>query len=204
MNIKNYLDKILLVGIAIIFIIIGYFNMKSDDSVELIKQTETREESILENAKNEQKIEKKEKNIFVHISGCVITEGVYEVKPNSRVKDVVEMAGGFCDEVDYSTINLSKILKDEMRIHVYKKNEAKSSNIANDDVLSEVDSNGKVNINKASLEELMTLPGVGKTRAKVIIDYRNKNKFKSIEDIKNISGVGEKSFEKLKEKITVD
>lgn len=204
MKIKNYLDKILLIGIAVIFIVIGYFNMKRDDSVELIKQVETKEESSEENTKNEKISEKKERSIFVHISGCIKNEGVYEMKVNSRVTDLVKVAGGLCDEVDLTSINLSKILKDEMRIHILKKNEEKPSNIINDDLSTEPSQRGKLNINKASLEELTTLPGLGKTRAKAIIDYRTKKKFNTIEDIKNISGIGQKSFEKLKEKITVD
>ena len=145
-----------------------------------------------------------------------------------RVIDAIELAGGLTNNADTSVINLSKKLTDEMVIIIYSKNQVKNfestkekekvvqdkciqeneNALKNDACIVEEktkDTNtiqGKVNINTASLEELQTLPGVGESKAKSIIEYREKQKFKTIEDIKNVTGIGDSLFAKIKENIT--
>lgn len=214
MNIKNYLDKILIAGVIIIIIAIGIYNKQKDENIDNVEILNNTVESDLENKKTSSDQSKKDKtqdeDIYVHVTGCVKNSGVFKLNNTSRVKDLIDKAGGFCKEVDFENINLSQKLKDEMKIHVYKIGEVKVQN-SQTDLESKSSTQGldifdssKVNINTASKDKLMTLPGVGSSRADQIIKYREKNKFQTIEDIQSISGIGQKSFEKIKEKITVD
>lgn len=202
--IKKNLDKVLLVGIALLFIVIGYFYNQNDNS-EFLKITES-EFEIEDKADNDNIIEtKSEHNTFVQVSGCIVNEGVYEISSGDRLFNLVEMAGGLCDEVDYTRINLSMVLNDEMKIHIPKVGE--NIQTQNDEInvsSSKNADNNKVNINTADIRELTTLPGIGESKANAILDYRKKTKFNNVEDIKNISGIGDKSFEKLKDKITIN
>lgn len=189
------------IGIVLMFIICIFYYKKQSDvrSVTILKSGEI-EKSIVE----EEYVETK--NIKVYIIGEVNSPGVYELPVNSRVVDVVEKAEGFTDEADRVSINLAKILKDEEQIVV--------SNISNKTFV-EVNNNKSdinlssdttlVNINKATKEQLMTLPSVGSVTAENIISYRETyGLFKSIEEIKNVTRIGEKTFESLKELISVD
>ncbi len=207
MKIKNNLDKIVTILLIIIIAIFGFINrnkIKEFDNTANLKseeEVETRTESFLEtNTEDQKPVQTK---IYVDISGCITNPGVYEMEHDARMNDLVEKAGGLCKEADIEGINLSQKLEDEMKIHVYKVGE-NSSKLEETTPRSTKAASNKVNINKADLSELTTLPGIGKTRAEEIISYRNTNKFKSIEDIKNISGIGEKTFEKLKDKISIN
>lgn len=133
--------------------------------------------------------------IFVYVCGAVNCEGVYELPSGSRVYQAIEVAGGFREDADKQSVNQAEVLEDEERIYVPMIGEEVSD-------VSEED--GKVNINKASKEELMTLPGVGESRAESIIKYREDvGAFQSIEDIMQVSGIKEGLFEKIKDLITV-
>ena len=135
--------------------------------------------------------------IFVYVCGAVHCEGVYELPSGSRVYQAIEIAGGFREDADAKSVNQAEVLEDEERIYVPVIGEEMEAN-------SSSDKDGKININKASKEELMTLPGVGESRAESIIRYREEqNGFKSIEDIMQVSGIKEGLFEKIKDLITV-
>lgn len=162
-------------------------------------------------------------DIFVDIKGFVNKPGVYSFKlfDNARVNDLIEKAGGLKKEADTSTINLSKKLDDEMTVVIYSKSEIANFIKTQDETKKKLEicenklknnacikeevstNNSKININEASLNELMTLSGIGEAKAKAIIAYREKNKFKSIEDIKNVEGIGESLYTSIKENITV-
>lgn len=133
--------------------------------------------------------------IFVYVCGAVNCEGVYELPSGSRVYQAIEVAGGFREDADKSNVNQAEVLKDEERIYVP---------IIGEEISSVSEEAGKVNINKASKEELMTLPGVGESRAESIIKYReDMGAFQNIEDIMQVSGIKEGLFEKIKDLITV-
>ena len=133
--------------------------------------------------------------IYVYACGAVASPGVYELPSGSRVYEAIAAAGGFREDAADTEINQAEVLEDEMRIYVPTIEELANATISG---------NGKVNINRASKEELMTLPGVGASRAESIIQYREEQgTFKSIEDIMHISGIKEALFEKIKELITV-
>lgn len=138
----------------------------------------------------------------VHISGEINNPGVYEIDENERLEDLVNKAGGLTDEANIDAINLSLLLEDQMRIIIPNINNAENNNDL--DPVVDSTSDPKININTASKEELMTLPNIGEKRADAIIEYREENKFEKIEDIKNVSGIGNKYFEQMEELIKTD
>ena len=134
-------------------------------------------------------------SIYVYVCGAVLCEGVYELPAGSRVYEAIHKAGGFTENAAVTSINQAEILKDETRLYVPTIEE-----VASEETMSD----GKVNLNTATKEELMTLPGVGEAKAELIIRYREESGgFHAIEDIMNISGIKEGLFAKIKEKIKV-
>ncbi|MBR6949247.1 MAG: helix-hairpin-helix domain-containing protein [Bacilli bacterium] len=185
---------------------------------------EKKDEVIVEKSLEKKEVETK-KQLQVDIKGEIINPGIYELDNDSRVIDVINKAGGLTENANTSVINLSKKITDEMVIIIYSNEEVndfkttkeieeqvidkciqKDENSLINDACIENDKNevtGKININTASLEELMKLPGVGESKAKSIIEYREtKSKFNTIEDIKNVNGIGDNLFAQIKENIT--
>lgn len=139
-----------------------------------------------------------EEYIYVDIKGEVNNPNVYKVNNNLRVIDIINLAGGLTENADTSNINLSKIVTDEMVIVIKNKED----NVSYID--SDISINSKlININTCSMDELLSLPGIGESKAKNIIEYRNSNKFNKLEDIMNVSGISESLFNKIKEYITI-
>ena len=141
--------------------------------------------------------------ITVDVKGAVKTPGIYDLPVGSRINDAVQKAGGLTDNADSKSINLAQKISDEALVYVPTKGEdtsqATQSNVSNSK------ENKKVNLNKASLEELKQVKGLGAKRAQDIIDHRDSNgKFKSVDELKKVSGIGAKTIEKLKEYVTVD
>ena len=133
--------------------------------------------------------------IFVYVCGAVKYEGVYELPDDCRVYEAIAKAGGLREDAATNTVNQAELLKDGKRLYIPTASEAENW---------QPEESGKVNLNKASKEELMTLPGVGASRADSIIKYREQQgDFQSIEDIMQISGIKEGLFEKIKEFITL-
>jgi competence protein ComEA len=143
----------------------------------------------------------------VYVSGAVVRPDVYELSYDSIVRDAIDAAGGPTAEADLNRINLARQVHDEEQIYVPQKGEESPPvSPPSDPSLPSPSSQegGKVNINTATAEELDTLPGIGPAIAQRIIDYRTASgPFQSIEDIKNVRGIGDATFEKLKDKITV-
>lgn len=197
------------ISIPIIIFLIYYINTKNDEiiiSSNIIEENEVNEE-------NEKKETKEEiENIIVHVSGCVNKEGIVELPINSRVIDAINYAGGVKENADLSDINLASILEDGIKIYIPSLQE-KTENAFNENndlnISSKINENissnstQKININTATQEQLDTLPGIGQSTALKIIEYRKENgKFKKIEDIKQVKGIGEAKFNKLKDLIT--
>ena len=139
------------------------------------------------------------------IKGAVQKPGVYEAAEGDRVIDLLEKAGGLTDKADGAKINFALNITDEMVIYVPEKGEVLEEAAAggNFEERGQQD-NGKINLNQADESELQTLPGIGPSKAAAIIEYRETNgSFKDIADLKLISGIGEKTYEKLKEQISV-
>lgn len=142
--------------------------------------------------------------IVVDVKGAVHVPGVYKALVGERVIDLIEKAGGITENANSKAINFALRVTDEMVVYVPMIGEELEG--IGETVTTPMDDGegGKVNLNKASQSELETLPGIGPAKAKAIIDYREKNgPFKAIEGIRSISGFGEKTFEKLKDHISV-
>lgn len=160
--------------------------------------------------------------IYVHICGAVSNSGVYEVKENSRVIDLVDCAGGMTKDAAKDYMNLAQVVTDGERIYIPTKEEIKELtlleamngsqsegetaevSIAQDNSQSN-HSSGLVNINEASKEQLMTLPGIGESKANSILRYREQNgRFSTIEDIMSVNGIKEGVFGNICDYITVN
>ena len=145
--------------------------------------------------------------IFVDVKGAIKSPGVYEAYEGERVLDLVERAGGLLDSADKNNINLAMKVADEMVLYIPVVGEQTPSLTeqgARGSLQVGTTKDGKVNLNSATESELETLPGIGPSKAMAILEYRETNgSFKTIEDLMEISGIGEKTFEKLKEHITV-
>ena len=140
--------------------------------------------------------------VIVHICGAVVNPGVYELPPGSRIVDAVDKAGGLSVDADESYVNLAQIPEDGEQIFIPTYEEAK---LLKQSSPENGVSGGKVNINTADKALLCTLPGIGDTRAADIIAYRQEHgNFSAIEDIMQVSGIKEGSFQKIKEMIVVN
>ena len=169
-------------------------------------------------------IQREKKTVYVDIKGAINNPGVYEMDYDSRIIDVIKEAGDLTEEADTSILNLSKKVDDEMYIIIYTKDEMKEykdKNIPAKTIVKEIEKkivcpdedndaclvssteSNKININTASKEELESLPSIGSSKADAIIEYRTNNKFNSIEDIKNVNGIGDALYEKIKDNIEV-
>ena len=222
-NIRKYKNKIF--GILFILFTVLIIGWALDEEPEKVEEKPIK----IEKTEKKEKAEIKEEveKIKVDIKGEINTPGVYELTKENNVMDAINLAGGLTNKSDTSNINLSKKLKDEMVIIVYSKQEiinmkekekitcppCNNACIEEKDETSKInitekketnESNKKININTANIEELQTLTGIGETKAQNIIDYRNKTGgFKNIEEIKNVQGIGESAFEKIKDNITI-
>lgn len=140
--------------------------------------------------------------LLVEIKGEVKMPDVYEVDEGSIIRDLIDRAGGLTEKANISKINRAEKLKDNQLI-VIPDNESVSSEA----IISSGGNSSKdeiININSASLSDLQKINGIGEVKAQSIIDYREKSGgFKSIEDIKNVDGIGDKTFEKIKDKISI-
>ena len=215
---QKIIISIVIVIIFILFLIYVYKNLYEEDSEMLIINSEnisSVEENINEEIVGNEQAKIGGEVVVVHIIGEVNNPGVVTLPEGSRIIDAINKAGGKTEEADLSKINLAYIVEDGTQIYIPRINEnlnqvnlitdgAGIGVIINDSNLEENEVEVKVNINTANKEKLETLPGIGDTTAQKIIDYRESNgKFKTIEDIKNVSGIGDAKFESLKDKISV-
>ncbi|KFZ43763.1 competence protein ComEA [Anoxybacillus flavithermus] len=192
--IKTY-ERWIYVGLIVIGAIIWIVQQQEDAPVqplplEQVEQEEQQEQQVEEQA-----------SVIVDVKGAVKRAGVYEVAPTSRIHDVIQLAGGLTDEADETKVNFAMKVHDEMVIYVPKKGE---EIIELADTHMPDRTNGKVNINTATAEQLQTLQGIGPAKASAIIAYREEHgPFQKVEDLLNVSGIGPKSLEKIKEQIVV-
>lgn len=226
----RYRKQILIFLFCLILVgggVISYFSFFNE------KDSKPKEKIVLQKKKETTKKNKKQeleeniaKEIMVDVKGFVVNPGIYKLKEESRVIDAINAAGGVLEGADTSVLNLSKKLKDEMVIIVYSSYQVENfkkvkeeeqqtqdgcingvNEVENDACIEE---NGEekestlVSINTATLEELMTLEGVGEAKAKSIIAYREEHgPYQAIEDLLNVSGIGESLLAKIKKNITL-
>ena len=202
-----YERKRILIFLFILFTVLSYFLFNAEKTVAF------EEEEEVEKIEVKEAPVKEETKVMVDIKGEVNKPGCYEADENLRVQDIIELAGGLKEGASTDDINLSSKIFDEMVIVINKKEEVVdkvetspkvSVNSANQSSTVNKVVPGKVSINTAGVEELSTLNGIKEARAKKIIEYRETNgPFKALEDIKNVSGIGESIFAKIKDSITL-
>ncbi len=214
--IKN--NKILIITLIIIFLI-GIisvisikFNKKNEIILEQFDVDNTKENNVNNLEKNIEDLDKKE--IYIHIIGEVNNEGLIILYEGQRIADAIEKAGGVTNMADLSKINLAYVLSDGQKVKIPNINEntdnfeyvidnSGDNIIVNND--NKLNKEGKkVNINTATQTELETLNGIGPSTAAKIIEYRDLNgKFKTIDDLKNVNGIGNSRFDEIKNNIVV-
>ena len=207
--IKKYLKFIITIFVCI-FIVCFYFIINRIQNHESKNDTND-VVAFVETTTSEEVIVDEVNNFYVDVKGEVKNPGVYFVSEGMLVIDAINLAGGLTKKACTDDINLSMKLTNEMVIYVNNKNNFTTTTKVtelNDVKIREEKkdnktNNGLVNINTASKEELMTLNGIGESKANSIIEYRKTNKFNTIEDIMKVSGIGEKFFEQIKNNITV-
>lgn len=200
---------IILIVIGIYFIINNFEKNENEFEISNIEFEENKIENI--NAEIEEKSQ-----IIVHIAGEILNPGVISLDEGARIIDAINKAGGITNEADLSKVNLAYILEDAQKIYIPNVNEKEiienmSSEIVKSGSTQENSNTGeklkngeKININTATQKELQKLTGIGESIALRIINYRKENgKFNTIEDIKNVSGIGESKFNKIKNNIIV-
>lgn len=206
---------ILSIMIAVIIYYI-YFSLYKNNFNFSYQDTNVIESDLVENTNkiNISDSENLENNsIIVYVCGAVKESKVVTLKENSRISDAIDAVGGLTKEADLKNINLAYILEDGEKIYIPKKGEevedessssSSTSQVPSSTSSTSIKSNLKININKATQTELETIPGIGPSTALKILDYREKNgNFSKIEDIKNVSGIGDAKYEKMKNYITV-
>ena len=220
--------KILAVFDSVFLILCGYFYFTQRNTmINKVAKIQTQSSSS-EISQNHPELESAEKIIdglkvmtsTVHVAGAVKNPGVYNLPSSSRVIDAIEKAGGATENADLDQINLADYVSDGQKIEVPKLKSGDTSlnyKLITDELdkigANKIDSTNEksssksdlVNINTADSSELQSLPGIGTTIANSIIEYRKENgNFETIEDLKNVSRIGDKTFDKLKDLITVD
>ncbi|MCB2306573.1 helix-hairpin-helix domain-containing protein [Clostridium estertheticum] len=233
-NKEKIIGSIAILCISIIFIIIGFVlsgakgTTKTSDYKDVFIETDKTSQksnkgevkaSVPQKAEDSN-VKSEESIIKVDIKGAVKSPGVYEIKKGSRVTDLIKLAGGGTKDADLNATNLSKKLNDEDCIVINKNGEVNKTQMPNgstpnssttnptkSSTVSSSDNKGKggvININTASIEELMTLTGIGEAKANIIIDYRKQNGgFKSVDELTKVGGIGEKTLSKFVDKIDI-
>ena len=218
--IENVLEKIkqykLALVIALIGVVIAGFMMlqreqKQENNIQqLMEQKSYSSSSKTEKSKQRSENDQGDKNegmVTVDVKGAVKKPGVYQLKSSSRVYDALVKAGGMTDEADLKSINQAQKLVDEAVVYVAKVGENVvdvTTNTSASTATSQAKA-GLVNLNTATEADFQTISGIGQKRAQDIIAYREANrKFNSVDDLKNVTGIGAKTLEKLKEYVTVD
>lgn len=202
--IENKKNKIKIVAVPVLVIAAVLFFWLNSGSDE-IKIDEGNSSAIEEDGVSQQEVNSTQSHLYVDIGGEVMKPGVYEVSDGTRLFEVIDKAGGLTEDADIDGINRAETVQDGQKIMIGRHGENPDENRDSYSANNVTDSGeGKVNINTADAAALQTIPGIGPSKADRIIEYReSEGKFNEIDDIKNISGIGNKTFESIKEYITV-
>jgi competence protein ComEA len=203
---KYGLMTVVVIGV-IVAIVFNYDRnqMDEEETNDLINQLQFNEVE-LENNDEVKEEPSMEENWFVDVKGEVKQPGLYKVKQNTRVKNVIDLAGGFTDDAAVELINLAQKITDEMVIYVPKKGEEIEQSIVTNTNLGRTvtTEHDKVRINDATVDELTKLNGIGPSKAEAIITYREENgPFKTVDDLLQVNGIGEKTLENIRDDIIV-
>lgn len=203
---EKIIGSICILVLAIVFLISGYLITKNNSKEayeDIFIETKDVDSEEKRNSSFDEEV------IVVDIKGKIKNPREYTLKKGSRVRDLITMAGGLTEEADTDKIHFSKTLNDEDCIVIYGKDDKEDkdepSNIVNSNsIMDSSKKSSKININKATIEELTQLSGIGPSKAKAIIEYRDSNNgFKSIDELKNVDGIGEKTIDKFRDKVDI-
>ncbi|WP_461612701.1 helix-hairpin-helix domain-containing protein [Clostridium sp. Marseille-QA1073] len=200
---EKIIGSICILALAIVFLISGYL-ITRNNSKEAYEDIFIETKDINSEEKRNSTFD--EEVIVVDIKGKIKHPREYTLKKGSRIRDLITMAGGLTEEADTNRVHFSKTLNDEDCIVIYGKEdkEEDSSIVNSSNVENSSNSSSKININKATIEDLTQLSGIGPSKAKAIIEYRNVNNgFKSIEELANVDGIGEKTIDKFRDKVDI-
>ncbi|VPQ23175.1 competence protein [Streptococcus pneumoniae] len=203
-KIKEY--KIIVICTGLGLLVGGFFLLKPAPQTP-VKETNLQAEvaAVSKDSSTEKEEPLEQDLITVDVKGAVKSPGIYDLPVGSRVNDAVQKAGGLTEQADSKSLNLAQKVSDEALVYVPTKGEEAVSQQTGSGTASSTSKEKKVNLNKASLEELKQVKGLGGKRAQDIIDHREANgKFKSVDELKKVSGIGAKTIEKLKDYVTVD
>ena len=207
-KIKEY--KIIVICTGLGLLVGGFFLLKPSPQTP-VKETNLQAEvaAVSKDSVSENEVKKEEPVeqdlITVDVKGAVKAPGIYDLPVGSRVNDAVQKAGGLTEQADSKSLNLAQKVNDEALVYVPTKGEEAASQQTASGTASSTSKEKKINLNKASLEELKQVKGLGGKRAQDMIDHRETNgKFKSVDELKKVSGIGAKTIEKLKDYVTVD
>lgn len=192
---KNKKTIVIIIFLYLVLFCAFLFNKKEEESLSLVSNFSSSPESVSNNIEENVVIPE---DIFVHISGEINYPGLLKLKKGQRLYEAIEMAGGVTKDADLDSINLAMVLADEDKIYIPKIGESAPEFLLNID-----SGNSKINLNRATKEDLMSLDGIGDKTAEAIIKYRDENGFNEIEDIMKVPGIGKGKFYKIKDDITL-
>ena len=200
---KNIKQKLVLIA-AILLIAVGiFYNFLKEDKEEISYENIIVQD--VENVVSNEEIVEEKEYIKIHITGQVKIPGIIELEYGARISDAIEKAGGLTEFASLKNVNLAYKLEDGQKLYIPTTEEDVESVLMEngENIIQNTNLSGKskmININKANESELEEIPGVGPSMASKIVNYRKENgEFKNIEDLKNISGIGEKKFETMRE-----
>ena len=200
-----------IVCLILLYVFLQQDSSSEEDTFTITTIPQEQNEEAVDNMASSASIEEPiVEKIMIDVQGAVKSPGVYVLTSDDRIIDAIERAGGYTEEAQSSAVNHAQKLQDEMLIYIPKTDEEINQDLPIGQVVvsspaASADSTGnKIDLNSADETALTTLPGVGASKAQAIIAFREENgSFKTIDDLKNVSGIGEKTFEKLKEYIIV-
>lgn len=208
---KQLPKKWLLLGsgasiVILITLLVGiYLMVNKEPQVDTTMWEETSLTTTAEVATDATK-ERAETMIYVDIKGAVKVPGIYQLKTQQRIWDALALAGGVSEEADTAQVNYAQKVKDQMIIYVPKKGEAVAQSLETlqESAPAQQNQEEKINLNTATEAELQTISGIGAKKAQEIIRFRDEQgPFKTVEELKNVPGIGEKTVERLKDMLTV-
>ncbi|MGE8017900.1 helix-hairpin-helix domain-containing protein [Peribacillus frigoritolerans] len=202
--------KMTLITVAVAFVAAGiyFFSQQEEDPATEDIFSVTAKEAEMEQSVNESAAEPE--IIKVDVKGAVKSPGIFTAQAGDRVIDLISAAGSFTEKADTDKVNFAQIIEDQMVIYVPEIGEEDKGNLENiqvgtsGDAVTKGTSGGLVNLNTATQEDLQTLTGIGPSKANAILEYRETiGKFKEVDELKQVTGIGDKTFERLRDSISV-